>query len=107
MKRLASHFIFLPQHELFRLHYIELNERNIIEKIAPLNEEIASTSFFSGYLFVINSGMIFSPTGFFEQNFDIEQPVSVYHANSLPSDCSSPELGASYGGCNGHIQRIG
>ena len=48
MRRIASHYI-LYQH-CYRLHYVELDERNVVVALHPLQEEIAGTAFYDGIL---------------------------------------------------------
>jgi hypothetical protein len=50
MKRFASHYLFFPPNEVFKLHYIELDENNCFQGIFPLEKEIAQTSFHNGIL---------------------------------------------------------
>jgi hypothetical protein len=50
MKRIASHYIFFPPDEAFKLHYIELDDNDRFQGIFPLNKEIAQTSFYNGIL---------------------------------------------------------
>lgn len=48
MRRIASHYI-LYQH-CYRLHYVELDERNVVVSLRPLQEEISGTAFYDGIL---------------------------------------------------------
>jgi hypothetical protein len=55
MKRFAAHYIFIPPNQTFKLHCVELDDKNRFSKVFPLEKEIANTSFFNGVLFLSNN----------------------------------------------------
>lgn len=104
-RRFAAHFIYLSENEVYKLHFVELNDRNQILRIAPLSEEIARTSFFSGSIFIANPGEPFSIETFRNQKLNHDKSVELYRSNSV--NFFSPELGTSNCRSDRHIQRLG
>lgn len=52
MRRIAAHYIVCREN-VFRLHYIELDNNGFIKDIYPLKQEIARTEFYDGILFPV------------------------------------------------------
>jgi hypothetical protein len=50
MKRLAAHYILLPDNRLLQQHYVELDDDHHLLGVFPLNKEIANTVFHNGIL---------------------------------------------------------
>ena len=48
MRRIASHYVYWKQ--LLRMHYVELDEKENLVGVFPLNGEIAGTEFYDGIL---------------------------------------------------------
>jgi hypothetical protein len=104
MKRFAAHFIFLPPGKYCQLHYIELDDGNQVQRIAPLESEIAQTSFFNDVIVVLNDDIPLNIHDLKSVSVDIEKPVKLYHLsgiNFLPS-----EFCAGNSGSDCHIQRL-
>jgi len=91
MKRYAAHYILLlPNDEVFKQHYIELDDNNQIVKIAPLVEEIEGVAFYNGTLLVVATGRA--------------NDAIIYHLDGI--NLSTAELSASNSSGNCHIQRL-
>lgn len=99
MKRFAAHYLFFSPEEYYKLHYIELDADNIIQKIAPLESEIANTSFYNGIIFVCPQ----SPEKDFIHAFS-KAPVALYHSESI--DLLSSEFRAGDGSSDRDVQRL-
>lgn len=52
VKRFSSHYIFLPPSHIFKLNYLEINDKGQINCIQKLNHEISNTAFFNGILII-------------------------------------------------------
>ena len=52
MKRLAAHYVLLPDDRLLKQHYVELDDENRLLGVFPLNKEIANTIFYNGILII-------------------------------------------------------
>jgi hypothetical protein len=91
MKRFAAHYILYPEGNLRKLHYIELDDRNCIRTIEPLNAEIAATAFYNGIIVVSNEDVP-------------DKPVKLYLLSGV--DLLAPKFSASDCGSNCHIQRL-
>lgn len=103
MKRFAAHFIRTSPDRLYKLHYIELDERNLIRKIAPLESEICSTAFYNGTIFVSNREDF--PESADPADFaDPDKPVFLF----LFASEADPSAEFGTGNCrsNGYIQRL-
>ena len=48
MRRIAAHYVWCKQ--VYRMHYIELDDNGAFHGVYPLNEEIAGTAFYDGVL---------------------------------------------------------
>jgi hypothetical protein len=103
MKRFAAHYLFLSLDRFYKLHYIELDDRNYIQTIAPLQSEIAQTSFFNGVIVVSNNDFLSAGDLKF-LSFNSGEPVRLYHLSGF--HLSPPEFGAGNGGSDCHIQRL-
>jgi hypothetical protein len=127
MKRFAAHYIFIPPHNLYKLHAIELNDDRQIVRISPLEKETASTFFCNGIIFAVNVGTFSSqeevlriweevlqefpgtaiPELFKHLPFkEIAEgkPVNLYHLDGI--DLLPPKFCTDNGGSYCHIQRL-
>lgn len=57
MRRVAVHYIFRKQ--LYWMHYVKLEQEHL-KNIAPLQEEMAHTEFYPGWVIVVPDGVAFS-----------------------------------------------
>lgn len=48
MRRIAAHYIYCSR--MYRMHYLEVDDRDCLQGIYPLEEEIAGTAFYGGIL---------------------------------------------------------
>ena len=48
MKRLAAHYVLLPDDRLLKQHYVELDDENRLLGVFPLEKEMANTVFIMG-----------------------------------------------------------
>lgn len=48
MRRIAVHYIYCGR--VYRMHYLEVDDRDCLRGIYPLEEEIAGTAFYDGIL---------------------------------------------------------
>ncbi|MDR2805790.1 MAG: hypothetical protein LBB85_09175 [Dysgonamonadaceae bacterium] len=49
-KRLAAHYVLLPDDRLLKQHYVELDDDNRLLGVFPFHREIANTVFYNGIL---------------------------------------------------------
>lgn len=109
MRRVAAHYVWCKQ--VYRMHYIELDDEGAFCGIYPLNEEIAGTAFYDGVLVPVLSS---EPAICFKQVVEFWPvltekiicgcPVSIYRLSGIP--LASAKLGADYGCSDGHIERL-
>jgi hypothetical protein len=104
MKRFAAHRIVISPEEIYPLHYVELDDANILQGIYPLKKEIACTAFYCGTLFLSNEKEITEQTGWKNHELDSTQPVFVFHSESM--NYSPAEFGTDNSCGNAHIQRL-
>ena len=52
MKRLAAHYVLLPDDRLLKQHYVELDDENRLLGVFSLDRERANTVFYNGILIV-------------------------------------------------------
>ncbi|MBQ8529724.1 MAG: hypothetical protein IJ430_00970 [Parabacteroides sp.] len=126
MRRIASHYVYWKQ--LLRLHYVELDEKENLVGVFPLNGEIAGTEFYDGILVpalaegekMDRQGIEFSWAGnknslgieFLTaalQKLDLPKPAE----KGLPTQVllvtlplTSAKLSADNSRCNGYIKRL-
>jgi hypothetical protein len=109
MKRLAAHYVLLPDDRLLKLHYIELDDDNRLLGVFSLEKEIASAIFYNGILLICHferSETIHSESaGLLHFPRNDRQRVEIYlltQINLLPSKFTAND-------CRSHsyIQRIG
>ena len=62
MKRFAAHYIYLGEENIYKQHYLELDENNLIKGVFPLEKEIAGTVFYNGILFPVSTEQNLQPT---------------------------------------------
>jgi hypothetical protein len=56
MKRLAAHYILLPDERLLKQHYVELDDEDRLLGVFPLDRETANTVFYNGVLTIRRQG---------------------------------------------------
>ena len=126
MRRIASHYVYWKQ--LLRMHYVELDEKENLVGVFPLNGEIAGTEFYDGILVpalaegekMDRQGIEFSWAGnknslgieFLTaalQKLDLPKPAE----KGLPTQVllvtlplTSAKLSADNSCCNGYIKRL-
>lgn len=111
MRRIASHFLYWRQ--LYRMHYVELNDNGAFVRICPLEGEIAGTEFYDGTLFLLPVGTELSIDNFIasrdywltlSDTLEPGTPVQVFRLSGV--SLTTPEFGTDHSGCNGHIERL-
>ena len=50
MKRLAAHYVLLPDDRLLKQHYVELDDENHWLGVFPLDKEICNTVFYNIFI---------------------------------------------------------
>jgi hypothetical protein len=91
-KRLAAHSVYWGSADVFKLHYIELDENQLITCIEPLENEIASTSFYNGILFVFPTGTFASVAELKERIQNIRQQFSSISVSELFQKLQTEEI---------------
>ena len=127
MRRFSAHYILLPVSNIYKLHYIELDERMLLKSINPLENEVANTSFYNGVLLVANTTTFSSPQevnaiceGFQRQfpeatlsefiahlqldEITEDTPVAIYHLDRIDLLSAKFRTNNSSGNC--YIQRL-
>jgi hypothetical protein len=104
MKRFSAHFIFLPPVQFYQLYYVELDDSNYIQKILPMESEIAQTSFCDGVIAVLNDEIPLNISDLKNVFIDPEKPVKLYHLPNV--NFLSSEFSTSDSGSNCYIQRL-
>lgn len=126
MRRIASHYVYWKQ--LLRLHYVELDEKENLVGVFPLNGEIAGTEFYDGILVpalaegekMDRQGIEFSWAGN-KNSLGIEFLTAALQKLNLPKPAekglptqvllvtlplTSAKLSADNSRCNGYIKRL-
>ena len=104
MRRLAAHRIFISPHEVYNLHYVELDGRNFLQGIFLLEKEIAGTAFYNGTLFLSHFPEFPNERIWETNSLEPDKAICVFHSES--SQCTPAEFGTNNGGSNSHIQRL-
>ena len=91
MKRLAAHYVLLPNDSLLKQHYVELDDENHLLGVFPLTGEICNTLFYNGVL------MIHLPPTLYK--------VEIYLLDRI--DLLPPKFSASDCRRHSYIQRLG
>ncbi|MDR0542178.1 MAG: hypothetical protein LBH19_08175 [Dysgonamonadaceae bacterium] len=94
MKRLAAHYVLLPDDRLLKQHYVETDDKNHLLGVFPLNREIADTVFFNGILMLRRCA---------SRNEATE--VEIYFLDRI--DLLPTNFGADDCRRHGYIQRLG
>ena len=93
MRRIAAHYVWCKQ--VYRMHYIELDDNGVFHGVYPLNEEIAGTAFYDGVLVpVLSSEPAITPGC----------SVHIYRLSGIP--LASAKLGTDHGCSDSHIERL-
>ena len=126
MRRIASHYVYWKQ--LLRMHYVELDEKENLVGVFPLNGEIAGTEFYDGILVpalaegekMDRQGIEFSWAGN-KNSLGIEFLTAALQKLTLPKPAekglptqvllvtlplTSAKLSADNSRCNGYIKRL-
>lgn len=126
MRRIASHYVYWKQ--LLRMHYVELDEKENLVGVFPLNGEIAGTEFYDGILVptlaegekMDRQGIEFSWAGN-KNSLGIEFLTAALQKLNLPKPAekglptqvllvtlplTSAKLSADNSRCNGYIKRL-
>lgn len=108
MRRFAAHYVWYKQ--VYRMHYIEVDDGGLFCGIFPLEAEIAGTAFYDGVLIPVLPGMAIdfqSMTNTWRdwtENVSIGSPAQVYRLTGIP--LASAKLGTDHGCSDGHIERL-
>jgi hypothetical protein len=89
MKRLAAHYVLLPDDRLLKQYYVELDDAHHLLGVFPFTKEIARTVFFNGVL------MLAEHSG----------ATEIYLLDRI--DLLPPKFGADDCRRHRHIQRLG
>ena len=95
MKRLAAHYVLMPDDTLLKQHYVELDDENRLLGVFPLNKEIANTLFYNGILMLHLPLLWRWPGG----------GVEIYLLTRI--DLLPPKFSAHDCRSHSHIQRLG
>ena len=101
MKRLAAHYVLLPDDGLLKQHYVELDDENRLLGVFPLEKEIANTVFYNGVLVIHlppNPPLLRRGPGRGEK-------IEIYLLTRI--DLLPPKFTANDCRSHSHIQRIG
>lgn len=127
MRRVASHYIFW--HKMYRMHYVELDDKGAFTGVYPLESEIAGTEFYDGIVIpvlpdakIVDYHEISVPSQRY-LNFTAVEAVSDVLANEQVSggvvsgvpvqllllrgiSLTAAKFSTDNGCCNGYIQRL-
>ena len=92
MRRIAAHYVWCKQ--VYRMHYIELDDNGVFHGVYPLNEEIAGTAFKQ----VMGSWPVLT------EKITPGCSVHIYRLSGIP--LASAKLGTDHGCSDGHIERL-
>lgn len=127
MRRVASHYVFW--HRLYRMHYVELDEKGAFVGVYPLDAEIAGTEFYDGMVVPILPGSGLFPDYSFSfplqwssastameivmhkleeelasDGVDAGVPVQLILLSGI--SLTAAEFGTDYRCCNGNVKRL-
>ncbi|MDL2265102.1 hypothetical protein LJC57_09455 [Parabacteroides sp. OttesenSCG-928-G07] len=108
MLRFAAHFVWYKQ--VYKMHYIELQDDGTFLGVFPLNEEIESTSFYDGILIPLltetkpEQAILFETWKDLTAKISEGSSVSIYRLTGL--DATAAKLGTDDGRGNCHIERL-
>ena len=95
MRRIAAHYVWCKQ--VYRMHYIELDDNGAFHGVYPLNEEIAGTAFYDGVLVPVLSS---------EPAIGFKQVMGSWPALTEKIPLASAKLGTDHSCSDGHIERL-
>lgn len=108
MRRIAAHYIYC--HQIYRMHYLELDDDGLFQGIFPLTEEIAGTAFYDGILIPLPSD-IESGYPFIWKEWQVLTKavvpgvwVGIFRLGGIPF--ATAKLGTYDSSCNGYIERL-
>lgn len=105
MKRYAAHRIYISPSEQYKLHYIQLDERGMVQALMPLEEELYNTEFYNGTIIVSNREQLtideLLSNG---EAADLSREVHLFTIDRI--DLTSAKLGADNSRSHCHIQRL-
>ena len=119
MKRLAAHYVLMPDDTLLKQHYVELDDENRLLGVFPLDKEIANTLFYNGILMLRHcegdcpkqssesqhSGLLRYARNDGTLIFDAPSSVEIYLLERI--DLLPPKFTANDCRSHSHIQRLG
>lgn len=127
MRRVASHYTFC--HQLYRMHYVELDDAGAFTGVYPLDAEIAGTEFYDGLIVPVLPDTEFFPDNIFTipLQWDLDLTAMDIVAHKLVTEqvskgiypgvpvrllllsgitLTATELGTNYRCCNGYVKRL-
>lgn len=127
MRRVASHYVYW--HKMYRMHYVELDDKGAFVGVYPLESEIAGTEFYDGIIIPVTADVKIihcheiSVSSQWNSKSTVVEAVSDALANEQVSEGMIPgvpvqllllrgiplaaaKFGADNGCCNGYIQRL-
>lgn len=127
MRRVASHYLFWRQ--LYRMHYVELDDTGAFAGVYPLDAEIAGTEFYDGIIVPVLPCVEFFHNNTFsiplqcnsgstameiiahkleeeQVSVDVNTGVLVQLFLLKGISLTTTELGTNHGCCNGYIKRL-
>lgn len=108
MRRIAAHYIWYQR--VYRMHYIEVDDKGLFRGVYPLDEEIAGTAFYDGVLIPVQPDTMpdfrlladtwISLTGMVA----VGSPVRIFRLGGIP--LASAKLGTDHGSSDGYVERL-
>lgn len=108
MQRFAAHFVWCQQ--VYRMHYIEVDDQGLFRGVFPLEEEIPGTAFYDGVLIPVLSGTTIDFKSLVQmwetwtQEICVGVPVQIIRLSGIP--LASAKLGTDHGCRDGHVERL-
>lgn len=108
MRRIAAHYIYCRQ--VYRMHYLELDDDGRLLGIYPLTEEIAGTAFYDGVLIPLPSEVMPEYPFVWKEWPTLTETVvpgtrvDLFRLRGIP--LATAKLGTYDSRCNGYIERL-
>lgn len=108
MRRFAAHFVWYKQ--VYRMHYIEVDDLGLFHGVFPLEEEIAGTAFYDGVLIPVLPGTTVDFKSLVERwetwtwEICVGMPVQIFRLSGIP--LASAKLGTDHGCRDGYVERL-
>lgn len=109
MRRFAAHFIWLG-HQVYPMHYLELDDSGRLLGVYPLSGEIAHTSFFNGVLVPLPESLSNEAGHWIRQWRQIperllkDEPLRLYNLENV--NLPAAKLGTDDSGRYRYVQRF-